>query len=138
MTVLKAKTRDKIRLVLRDLAEDWMSDTCTTYRRPAGGVDDGMGGVTPMPYTAILTDQKCSLRDRQLEPEQYWTQTTYEEKAYAWVKFPAFTDVAKQDLICVTNAESGETRWLEVVEVDAPLTGEASRGATCRDTDLRP
>lgn len=138
MTVLKRKTIDKIRLILRDLADDFMTDKANTYRRAGTVTDDGMGGVVAAPYTLNLSSVPCSLADRQLQPEQYWTQTAYEERAYSYVRFPAFTDINKQDLIEAQSVESSEVRWLEVVEVDKPITGEGSRLVTCRDTDLRP
>ena len=76
---------------------------------------------------------KCRKRDRQLEPYIISTGETYTELSNTTVEFEPFVDVRENDVLKVTNTESLEVVWPEVIEVDAPVTGETKRVTTCRE-----
>jgi hypothetical protein len=133
MTVLAPADLAEIRKVLRDLAEDYMTDTCLIYRATAWAND------TPGAYAPILDEKgqprvfQCRRRDRQLQPIQMYTGGTFQELSYTTVEFLPFTDVRENDVMAITNAESNELSWLIVTEVDGPETGETKRVTTGRE-----
>lgn len=133
MTVLTPTDLNEIRTVLRDLAEDMMTDTAIIYR--AGSwTGDEPGAYAPLLDTSGQPKVfQCRKRDRQLQPVQMYTGGTFSELSYTTVEFVPFTDVQERDVVRLTNGESAETVWLEVNEVDGPATGETKRVTTCRE-----